>query len=235
LKTLGKQLRYQTRARRAARLGLFVAMATVLIIGGASARAAVQSAELDALVAKLQQHYQATDSFTADFKETVAAPGAMPRTRSGTVAYRKPGLIRWEFSAPQPETIVSDGSKLYDYDPGLNQVIEMPLRTAFKSRSAVAFILGVGDLQRDFNIRPGQSASDGLEHLTLTPKEGGSELELGIDPHTLDILRLGATDAMGNSTEVQLSRLQRNVAVNSHEFEFVVPPGADIVTPGSQS
>ncbi len=189
-----------------------------------------QVSDPTSLVGRLQHHYRSTDSFTAHFVETLTSPGGAPRQRSGKVAYRKPGMIRWEFDAPQPETIVADGATLYDYDPGLNQVVEMSERSAFKNRSIAAFILGVGDLERDFD---GQTVSDGandeLDHLMLTPKDGGAKIELGVDSKTLNITRLRTADALGNATDLQLSDIQRNVTLQASIFSFTVPPGADIV------
>jgi outer membrane lipoprotein carrier protein len=185
---------------------------------------------LTRLVKRLQDHYQATDSFTAKFIETLESPGAPPRDRSGMVSYCKPGMIRWEFAAPQPETIVSDGATLFDYDPGLNQVVEMPLKNAFKGRSAVAFILGVSNLQRDFSVAPAVSASnDGLQHLVVLPKGGGDKIELGLDTKTMNITTLRVIDGLGNTTTLKFSTIARNVAIDRAQFRFVAPQGADIV------
>jgi outer membrane lipoprotein carrier protein len=207
------------------RLSLFAGLVLALMAAGAA-----WASDPAALVGRLQHHYRTTDSFTAGFVETLTSPGGTPRQRSGKVAYRKPGMIRWEFDAPQPETIVADGATLYDYDPGLNQVVEMSERSAFRNRSIAAFILGVGDLERDFD---GQTVSDGandeLEHLMLTPKDGGAKIELGVDSKTLNITRLRTADALGNATDLQLSDIQRNVTLQASIFSFTVPPGADIV------
>ncbi|MGH7841055.1 MAG: LolA family protein, partial [Candidatus Binataceae bacterium] len=153
------------------------------------------------------------------------------RERSGTVAYRKGGRIRWEFDPPAPESIIADGTTLYDYDSGLNQVIEMPLGDAFKSRSAAAFILGVANLQHDFEAEPLANApADGLEHLVVTPKEGGDKIELGLDAKSLNIVTLRVADALGNATLLKFSEIQRNVPLAPSMFTFVPPAGADIVT-----
>ncbi len=58
--------------------------------------------------------------------------------------------MRWEFETPDKQTIVSDGETLYSYDPDLNQVSETPLKQALKSSSAISFLLGIGNINRDF-------------------------------------------------------------------------------------
>ncbi|HXD91453.1 MAG TPA: outer membrane lipoprotein carrier protein LolA [Candidatus Binataceae bacterium] len=202
----------------------------LLVVAAAPATPATTASNLTRLVERLQDHYQATDSLTAKFVETLGSPGAPPRERSGQMSYRKPGMIRWEFGAPQPETIVADGTTLFDYDPGLNQVVETPLKNAFKGHSAVAFILGVGNLRRDFSVASTPSGSaDGLKHLMVSPKDGGDKIELGLDTKTMNIMKLRVIDGLGNSTTVQFSSIARNVAIDRAQFKFVTPEGADIV------
>jgi outer membrane lipoprotein carrier protein len=190
-----------------------------------------QPAELTSLLERLQRHYQQTDSFSASFKETVARVGAPPQDRSGKVYFRKPGRVRFEFGDPQPETIVSDGELLYDYDPGLNQVMETPLKNAIKTQAVAAFLLGVGNVNRDFKAsRPASPADDGLTHLLLTPKRGGDDVEIGFEPHTLNIASLRLADALGNVTTMSFSDIDINVAIEASRFEFKAPAGADVVT-----
>ncbi len=227
--------------RRRVGVALFVMLLTVAGVAGsfgysgaevlAREPGASHPAELKALLARLQRHYEQTNSFSASFKETVARVGAPPQERTGTVYYSKPGRVRFEFGEPQPETIVSDGKLLYDYDPGLNQVMETPLRNAIKAQAIAGFLLGVGNVGRDFEAsRPAKSANDGLIHLILTPKSGGNPLAIGLDPQTLNIERLKLGDALGNVTTISFSGIKTNIAIEPSRFEFKTPAGADIVT-----
>ena len=185
-----------------------------------------------ALVKRLQHHYKATDSFSAKFIETITRVGAPPREREGGVYYEKPGRMRWEFDAPQVETIVSDGTTIYDYDAGLNQVVETSVKQAFKSQTAAAFFLGVGNIERDFDASAvANPPSDGLDHVTLTPKGGGDRIEVGIDPKTFDIVTLALADQLGNKTTLKFGGIERNSSLKSSLFTFTPPQGADIVSP----
>ena len=200
----------------------------------AAARASTNSADLKAILVKLQRHYQETHSFTATFKQTVTRVGAPPKERTGKVYFQKPGRVRFDFDNPQPETIVSDGKLLYDYDPGLNQVMETPLKSAIKTQAAAAFLLGVGSVQRDFKAEPiATPANDGLTHLLMTPKQGGQDIAVGLDPHTMNIMCLRLTDALGNITEFQFSGIDTNVSIASSRFDFRAPDGADVITPAN--
>ena len=187
--------------------------------------------QINMLVEHLQKHYQATQSFSAKFVETIRRVGGPPQERHGTIYYRKPGQIRFDFTSPQPETLVSDGTTFYDYDPGLNQVIETPLSNVLKTPSAAAFLMGAGNLEREFEAIPGPRSAEDLENVGLIPKAGGDRIELGVDPANFDIVTLHLKDALGNVTIFRFSDIRINVPLEKALFAFKVPAGADIVSP----
>jgi outer membrane lipoprotein carrier protein len=191
------------------------------------------SANLNTLLDRLQQHYQATKSFSANFNETITRAGAAPIRRSGVVYYQKPGKFRWEFRGSQPETIVSDGTTIYDYDPALNQVVETPLAQAFRSDAAAAFLLGAGNIKRDFTAKAAEPPnSSELAHVALTPRHGGELIEAGIERQTYNIATLSLSDAMGNRTNLSFSNIELNQPLQTSQFSFTPPDGADIVSSG---
>jgi outer membrane lipoprotein carrier protein len=189
------------------------------------------SKDLKQVLDRLQRHYRDTNSFTAKFNEEVATVGAPKRQRQGTVSFRKPGRMRWEFETPEKQTIVSDGETLYSYDPDLNQVVETPLKQALKSSSATSFLLGIGNINRDFKAAfANPAAPTGLVDLILDAKTGGYKIEVGLDPKTYNLMTLTLTDQLGDVTKIDFSDIHDNVELPDSIFEFKVPPGADIVT-----
>ncbi len=179
----------------------------------------------------LQKHYHDTNSFTANFNEEIATVGAPKRQRQGTVSFRKPGRMRWEFETPEKQTIVSDGETLYSYDPDLNQVVETPLKQALKSSSATSFLLGIGNINRDFKAAfASPPTPTGQVDLILDAKTGGYKIEVGLDPKTYDLTKLTLTDQLGDVTKIDFTDIHDNVELPDSIFAFKVPPGADIVT-----
>jgi outer membrane lipoprotein carrier protein len=189
------------------------------------------SPQLKTLLDRLQKHYQQTTSFSAKFKEQITPAGGAKREREGTVYYRKPGRMRWEFGGQDQEIIVSDGKQLYSYQPDLNQVIETPVEQAFRSSSVAAFLLGIGNIERDFEARlPATSApADGLKHVVLKPKNAGDTIEMGLDAKTLDLRTLRLTDALGDVTELSFTNINYDAPLDDKLFAFIPPAGADIV------
>src|SRR5260370_40306604 len=76
----------------------FIALAFVLVVGRCGRAAGSPPSSLKSTLSRLQRHYQETDSFRGKFKESVTRAGGMPQLREGTIAYRKPGRMRWERS-----------------------------------------------------------------------------------------------------------------------------------------
>jgi outer membrane lipoprotein carrier protein len=207
---------------------LVLALAIAMPLHAASKDSAHES--LNTLLNRLQKHYQQTNSFSAKFREQISPAGGAKREREGTVYYRKPGRMRWEFEGQDQELIVSDGTHLYSYQPDLNQVIETPLEQAFRSSSVAAFLLGIGSIQRDFDASvPAKPPADGLKHIALKPKKGGDSIEMGLDPSTLDLRTLRLTDALGDLTELSFTNINYGAPLDDKLFEFTPPAGADIV------
>ncbi|HEY6395334.1 MAG TPA: outer membrane lipoprotein carrier protein LolA [Candidatus Binataceae bacterium] len=185
---------------------------------------------MNKLIAAIQHHYQVTTSFKANFKEQITPAGGLRKYREGVVYIQKPGKMRWEFAAPEQQTIVSDGITLYSYEPDLNQVIETPLKQALRSSGATSFLLGMGDIRRDFDASlPSNPSSDSLRHIILRPRGGKDRIEFAVDPKTYDISALILTDQLGDVTELKFDHFQDNIELADSLFTFTVPAGADIV------
>ncbi len=210
----------------------------VLLVAAVSLRAETNapsaepvSKDLKQVLDRLQRHYHDTSSFTAKFDEEIATVGAPKRNRQGTVSFRKPGRMRWEFEDPEKQTIVSDGETLYSYDPDLNQVVETPLKQALKSSSATSFLLGMGNINRDFKAQFAHPPTPtGLVDLILDAKTGGYKIEVGLDPKTYNLMTLTLTDQLGDVTKIDFSDVHDNVELADSTFAFKAPAGADIVT-----
>ena len=78
----------------------------------------------DALAKSLQQRYQGIKDFSADFVHTYKG-GVLRKqiTEKGHLLIKKPGMMRWDYTAPETKQFVSDGVKMYSYIPVDKQVI----------------------------------------------------------------------------------------------------------------
>jgi outer membrane lipoprotein carrier protein len=82
---------------------------------------------------------------------------------------RKPGRMRWEYTAPPGKLFVSDGKFMYSYSPQENRAEKMKLKEADDLRAPLAFLLGklhFADDFREFRAHP----DDGGISITAIPK-----------------------------------------------------------------
>src|SRR5262245_21756129 len=76
------------------------------------------------LASALQRKYDGVKDFAADFVHTYRG-GVLNKqlTERGKLVIKKPGRMRWEYTAPERKLFVSDGIKIYSYLPDDKQVI----------------------------------------------------------------------------------------------------------------
>jgi len=200
---------------------------------GKTAAAADGCPEPEVIVRKLQARYDTTAAFRADFRQetTVAALGQSEEAH-GTVAFKKPGKMRWEFRTPHTQSIVSDGTTLWIYQPAERQVLKVPFHAAFVSTTPVSFLAGVGRISDDFRAeRDRRGCSAGRVQVYLVPRDTQDlgSLAMTVDPETFDIVEASVTDPIGNVTTVSFTNVERNAEIADREFRFELPPGVDVV------
>jgi outer membrane lipoprotein carrier protein len=171
----------------------------------------------------------ATHSATASFTQQVMdRQGKVAERASGTFAFSRPGKFRWTYAKPTSQVLVGDGSKLWIYDPDLNQVTVKRIDAAVSSTPA-ALLAGKEDIAALFTLRDAGSA-DGLEWVEATPKSkdtGFERVRLGLKGRTLAAMEL--YDQLGGHTALQFSGLKANVPMAADTFRFTPPRGADIL------
>jgi outer membrane lipoprotein carrier protein len=179
---------------------------------------------------QLREFLTQTSSARGDFSQAAVARTASraPQTSGGTFEFARPGRFRWETTKPYQQTIVSDGSKLYVYDPDLKQVTVEKLRGAIPA-SPASILFGSNDFERDFQVSS-DGERDGIEWVLAKPRSQDS---------SFDRIRIGfrdglpvameLADSFGQTTELRFSGLQRNPKIDPAQFHFDPPKGADVL------
>ena len=183
-----------------------------------------QAAGLDQLKHFLEANRSARGVFT---QTVIAKSGRKPQQSAGIFALQRPGKFRWSYEKPYKQLLVSDGNKLWSYDPELNQVAVKKLGSAFGSSPAA--LLAGQDLDKHFELKEG-TAADGIEFVEATPKDGDASFErvkIGFTanrPVSMEI-----HDSFAQVTVLRFSHFEANPALPAELFRFVAPPGADVV------
>ena len=210
-----------------------------LAIAVAGAGAAPQSTAPE-LAAALQRKYDVVKDFSADFVH-VYEGGVLRKqiTERGKLLVKKPGKMRWEYTAPEEKLFVSDGVKMYSYIKQDKQVIVSDIPKADEATTPTLFLAGKGNLTRDFApslIDPPPGSPPASQALKLVPKTRQREydwLTLVVDPVSLTIRGLVTVDAQGGTSRFSFTNLKENVGMADKAFEFKMPRGVDVVQAAS--
>jgi len=215
--------------------GRWIVLLAVCAALGGRGRAAESSAQ--ELAQALQKKYANISDFSADFVHSYRG-GVLRKTitERGHLLVKKPGKMRWEYTAPEKKLFVSDGVKMYSYLPEDKQVIVGSVPQDDEATSPALFLAGKGDLTRDFtpslvDAAPGTAA--GTRALKLVPKRPQREYEwltLEVDPSTLALRGLVTTDAEGGTSTFTFANLKENAGLSDKSFIFKIPRGVDVVS-----
>jgi outer membrane lipoprotein carrier protein len=182
-----------------------------------------------ATTAQLRDILDDTHSLRGSFNQTVTdRNGRKLQTSTGTLSFVRPGMFRWEYEKPYPQTVVGDGKKVWFYDPDLEQVTVQRMSRAIGA-SPAALLAGSNDIDRHFKVSEA-GHSNGLDWLEAVPRQGEGTFEkvrIGFRGQLIEVMEL--KDNLGQTSVLRFSRLSRNLAVPAEHFQFTPPKGAQVV------
>jgi outer membrane lipoprotein carrier protein len=183
----------------------------------------------DALVRKVDDHYNHLNSLRAHYTEHYSGMG-MDRKEEGTLLLKKPGRMRWSYAEPVGKVFVLDGKFAWFYTPGDAQATRVPAKELDDLRSPLRFLLGHTQLKKELDSVA--VAPDGAGfRISGIPKGMAQRVKL----LSLWVTAAGAIDRMrleevdGAVTEFMFSAMQENVPVKDSDFGFVPPAGVTVV------
>jgi len=189
----------------------------------------------DRAAAAIQRRYEDVRDISARFEQTtravgVGSPASEPVVSRGKVVLAKPGRMRWSYEEPEPSLVVSDGTTIWLYDPAFGEVQKIPATGGFLHGATAQFLLGAGDIRRDFTVTA-VACSDDRAELELVPKEpaGFEKVFLEVDPATGDVRSSRIVDLLGNVVLVRFDDLRTNLDPPADRFRFVPPEGVKVI------
>jgi outer membrane lipoprotein carrier protein len=156
------------------------------------------------------------------------------------------GKMRWDYTSPEKQILVSDGVNFSMYFAKLQQMIVSPAET-MAADITYSFFTGTGNLLKDFVISPpnaefspkkeGKETTGQSVVIKLTPKEKQSQvsaIHLWVTSKSL-IERIDILDHFDTRTTLELSDLTVNSLDTADRkamdalFTFVPPEGTEII------
>jgi len=203
------------------RFAAVVAIVALLLSTLAQAATGPARARLDAFAHGLH-------ALSGNFTQTLNSPNGQAQQTSGTLVLQAPSQFRWDTLSPYKQSIIADGSRVWSYDPGLEQVTVRRQDTE-AAHNPLAVLTDLSQVDKDFNITE-QGEHDGLVWLRLTSRAKEPQfdyVDLGFDANGL--ARMQFRDQLGSTTDIGFSNWQRNPNIPPEDFNFTPPKGTDVV------
>lgn len=204
----------------------------------AIAACSIHAAAADSAQEALKRFVDGVQTFEAHFDQTQTDErGQVTNRSSGQFTLGRPaagakgevGKFRWAYEKPYEQISVCDGTKLWAYDPDLNQVTVRSAKAALAGTPA-ALLSQRAALGDAFVVQDAGAEGDS-RLVRLLPKAKDSDfksIELTIDKSGAP-LRMRFQDPIGGASEVKFSATKTNGKVDDKLFQFVPPKGTEVV------
>ena len=185
---------------------------------------------------KLEEKYKNTESLEADFtQEVYQVTLARTKTSNGTISLAKPNRVRWETIKPDPNIMVSNGSKLWFYTPAIDskgkaQILEGSVKELIR-QPIYQILTGKAKLNKEFIIEKIEKPSPELTQLELKPRKSVADTKvvfLTVDAKYL-ITEVLIHHLRGNKTKISLQNTKLGAKLPSQLFNFKPPAGSDVI------
>lgn len=183
------------------------------IDAGVSVPKPVMAPAVKTLVDRMQAFYETTSDFSADFRQDYFYKiSKRTQTSTGTVLFRKPGLMRWDYAKPSAKTFVLAGVKVYMHDPEAKLLTVASIGTS-KLSASVTFLFGQGKLADEFAITQKDCAKCTgtlLQLDPLVPDARFTRIFLEVDPKSAQVLKSTVVDPDGSENAISFLNLKTN-------------------------
>ena len=198
---------------------LVLTLSVIAFSGSAAVLAQSGAASAETLARALQQRYAMVRDFRATFVQT--SRGGMlkinkPSARGeGTVAVKKPGRMLWNYTKPDKQFILSDGSRIYSCDLETKEC-DAPVAAPRddEAPSAALFLTGKGDIVRDFKVARVESPVPGTLALRLEPVKPDPDYEYFVVAFEPSPVAFHALQRRVGSRRARCGRMSGNEPVN---------------------
>ena len=187
---------------------------------------AISSVSLD----RLSKFFEQDNTYFAEFYQVILDEGLFLVEESvGLLWLSRPNRFRWEYSEPFAQTIVSDGTNIWEYDVELEQATVRKF-TDVVDRSAAQILAGTNDLEENYIVED-LDIQGQLAWVSIQPKTEESaqfqSMRLGFDERSLRSVEI--LDTLGNTTRLQLLDVVQGSEFDEATFQIVIPQGVDLI------
>ena len=175
---------------------------------------------------ELRDFVRNVKSGKSTFTQTVVSPNGKQKVSNGSFEFARPNRFRFVYEKPYAQTVVGDGTKVWIYDPDLNQASSRKTGDALANTPAALIVSN--DIDKVFTLSD-QPSKDGLDWVLATPKQAEGtvrSLKVGFRNHALAQLEID--DSFGQRSLIVFNAFEPNAKLATDTFVFTPPKGADV-------
>src|SRR3954470_11091971 len=157
---------------------------------------------------ELRDFVRNVKSGKSTFTQTVASPNGKQKVSNGSFQFSRPNRFRFVYEKPYAQTVVGDGTKVWIYDPDLNQASSRRMGDALANTPAALIVSN--DIDKVFTLAD-QPSKDGIDWVLATPKQAEGtvrSLRIGFRGHALAQLQID--DSFGQKSMLVFNDFEPN-------------------------
>jgi len=218
-------------------------------------RSADSDTEAKSLIRLLETHYRRPRTLRAVFLERYSEGPKEARVESGTVYFKRPGRMRWEYESPEKKLFLADGKTVWFYVPYDHTVTKGPAKESSDWRTPLSLLTGKVDLARlcsRVDLVAQSGVPSGHSVLRCLPKgskpansiskqspepvspdtaetQDFTNVLIEVDAASGELARIEVRQPGGIELEYRFGNWQTDIPLSDDLFRFQVPPGVAIV------
>lgn len=187
-------------------------------------------ADQTASVQRLTGLLQKAETLTGRFSQlSLDGTGTQLQETSGELALKRPGQFRWHTDEPMEQLLVSDGKKVWLYDPDLEQVTIQTLDQRLTHTPALLLSGDVSSISENFEVSHKEAGE--VIDFTLRPKAKDTlfdNLRLSFRSGVINDMQM--IDGVGQRTNILFHDVRVNEPLAAGLFSFEIPEGTDVIS-----
>jgi outer membrane lipoprotein carrier protein len=203
----------------------------------------------------LEEHYRHAQTLRAVFLERYSSGPREARIESGTVYFRRPGRMRWEYEAPERKLFLADGKTVWFYVPSDRTATKAPIKESSDWRTPLALLTGKANLSRlcgrldlivqkappeghailrclpkgEKEFRPAAGTASSEDSTELPGAGDFTEVLLEVDSSSGELASVRIRQAGGIELEYRFGDWKQGLPLSDEMFQFRPPAGVAIV------
>lgn len=192
--------------------------------------AGVAQAEQSEAVQRLTTLLSRAETLTGRFSQlSLDGSGTQLQETAGELSLKRPGQFRWHTDAPMEQLLVSNGQKVWLYDPDLQQVTIQELDQRLTHTPALLLSGDVSTISENFEVSLKEQGE--VQDFILKPKAKDTlfdNLRLSFRKGVINDMQL--IDSVGQRTNILFFGVKMNERLAADLFTFEIPKGTDVVS-----